>query len=92
METKHRVVDTRIKAEIERTITKAPQICYEVVAKADKLTLNEIIERAIVEYPCLATANATLVRIEFQHAVEMLMIEEKLTKILEGTDYYYKIK
>lgn len=92
VETKHRVVDTRIKAEIERTITKAPQICYEVVAKADKLTLNEIIERAIVEYPCLATANATLVRIEFQHAVEMLMIEEKLTKILEGTDYYYKIK
>ena len=92
VETKHRVVDTRIKAEIERTITKAPQICYDVVAKADKLTLNEIIERAAAEYPCLATANATLVRIEFQHAVEMLMIEEKLTKILEGTDYYYKIK
>ena len=92
VETKHQVVDTRIKAEIERTITKAPQICYDFVAQADKLTLNEIIERAKAEYPCLATANATLVRLEFQHAVEMLMIEEKLTKILVGTDYYYKIK
>ena len=92
VETKHQVVDTRIKAEIERTIAKARQICYDFVAQADKITLNEIIERAKAEYPCLAEAGAARLNIEFKCAVDNLVVEEKLTKILVGTDYYYKIK
>ena len=92
VETKHPVVDTRIKAEIERTITKARQICYDYIARTDKVTLQEIIEKTKEEYPCLASAGAARINIEFKSAVDMLVAEERITKILVGTDYYYKIK